>query len=50
MIEAGKLLKRLRALSLSGCRYLTDKSIYLLCDVNYSLTYQLKSLDIFNLP
>ncbi|CAD8053196.1 unnamed protein product [Paramecium sonneborni] len=50
MVEAGKLLKNLRALSLSGCRYISDKSIYLLCDAHYTSTSQLKSLDISNLP
>ncbi|CAK75215.1 unnamed protein product (macronuclear) [Paramecium tetraurelia] len=50
MVEAGKLLKNLRAISLSGCRYISDKSIYLLCDAHYTLTCQLKSLDISNLP
>ncbi|CAD8135571.1 unnamed protein product [Paramecium pentaurelia] len=50
MVEAGKLLKNLRAISFSGCRYISDKSIYLLCDAHYTLTNQLKSLDISNLP
>ncbi|CAK85229.1 unnamed protein product (macronuclear) [Paramecium tetraurelia] len=50
MVEAGKLLKNLRVISLSGCRYISDKSIYLLCDAHYTSTSQLKSLDISNLP
>ena len=38
MVEAGKLLKNLRAISLSGCRYISDKSIYILCDAHYTST------------